>query len=140
MAGYTNRPVRPKKVAAYVNAKYLDKVDLAALNLEPCGVGLGPDCLEQVGPLTLPDTLNLALGGPAAFPNGRRVAEPVMDIILAALLLEVGPPPFDGGTESITRFLDLNNDKTLGDSLNPFTNDVPFPDAWPYLAPAHEPM
>ena len=106
--------------------------DLTDAGFDPCPtVGVG-DCLEQAGPFIIPDTLNVTVGGDANFPNGRRPEEPVMDIILAVILLDLD-------THALTAFLDLDDDGTLGDSLNPFTNDATFPGDWPYLADPHEP-
>jgi hypothetical protein len=55
------------------------------------------------------------------FPNGRRLADPVIDVTLAALFLDLTKEP-------VTRFVAL--------PLNPPANDVPFRTVFPYLAPA----
>ena len=106
--------------------------DLTNAGLTPCNVGLGTDCLDQAGPFTLPDTLNLVAGSTAGFPDGRGLEFPVIDVVLALLLLDTevidGPHP-------LTQFTDLDG---AGLSLNPIANDVEFPGAWPYLAPPHE--
>ncbi len=114
--------------------------DLTGAGFDVCSITLGGiDCLDQAGPFGLPDTLNLTFSPDTAsqFPNGRELAAPVMDVILAVLLLDL-EAPFGGGDEPITRFLDLDDDGTIGDSLNPITNDEDFPGAWPYLAPPNE--
>lgn len=112
--------------------------DIAAQGWIPCDLSGVGDCVEQVGPFVIPDTLNLTLGDPSPFPNGRRPEEAVVDIILAIFLLDVGVPPAFGGSEPITQLLDQDDDGTPGPSLNPVANDVPFDDQFPYLAPAHE--
>ena len=52
----------------------------------------------------------------AAFPNGRRLGDDVIDTILTL----------------------INNRMPLGDNVN--GNDVPFRDAFPFLAPPHQPL
>lgn len=110
--------------------------DLMALGLSPCNPPLagGPsNCDDQTMPFVIPDVLKITVGGDPNFPNGRRPAEPVMDIIFAVLLL-------NGGDQlpTVLTFLDLDGDGTFGPSLNPLENDVPFSDDFPYLAPPHE--
>lgn len=115
--------------------------DLAGAGLTPCSITLGGvDCLDQAGPFALPDTMNFTLGAEVGFPNGRGLEAPVIDIILAVLLLDIGAPPTFNGPMELTTFIDLDADpKTPGPSLNPLANDVAFPGEWPYLAPAQEP-
>ncbi|MCX4243140.1 DUF4331 family protein [Paraliomyxa miuraensis] len=108
--------------------------DLITLGLAPCDwdpSGPGDDCVEQGGPFAIPDTLKIALDQPAGFPNGRELNAPVMDLILAVLLLDLN-------AHAITTFLDLDGDMVPGPSLNPLENDVPFDTEFPYLAPAHQ--
>jgi hypothetical protein len=96
--------------------------DLAALvpPLTPCGTA---ECVnEQAGMYVLPDTLTLDTTIYAAFPNGRLLEDPAIDLTLALLLLDLDVHP-------VTTFADL--------PLNPPANDVPFPTTFPYLAPAH---
>jgi hypothetical protein len=90
---------------------------------------VGP-CLSQVIPgtggatpasLVIPDTLKLDLSKPAGFPNGRRLEDPVVDILLAALFLDVNAPG-----QSAATFASL--------PLNPPTNDRPFLSAFPFMA------
>lgn len=85
-------------------------------------------CLYQVVPgtggttvagLVIPDVLTLNFANPAGFPNGRRLTDPVADITLAAL------------------FLDLTRHSPAALAalpLNPPANDRPFPADFPYLA------
>jgi hypothetical protein len=62
---------------------------------------------------------------PTAYPNGRTLTDPVVDITLAAVLLQLGPE------QPLGLFASL--------PLNPPENDVPFEAAFPYLAPPHAP-
>jgi len=107
--------------------------DLLSLGLEPCITPPLPmdSCDDQGGPFAIPDVITIDLDDAAGFPNGRRLDDPVMDVIFAVLLLELG-------THDVTTFLDLDGDGTLGPSLNPLTNDVEFLAEFPYLAPANE--
>lgn len=84
-------------------------------------------CLEQMVPGTgisvaeavVPDTLTLNLAAPAGFPNGRLPSDPVIDVTLAVIFLDLeqnGPTTF------------------AGIPLNPSANDVPFRMQFPYLA------
>lgn len=95
----------------------------------PTSFDVGP-CLNQVVPGTggvtvagavVPDTLTLNLGAAAGFPNGRLLADPVIDVTLAVIFLD----------------LSANGPGTLaGLPLNPPGNDVPLPTDFPFLAPA----
>jgi Domain of unknown function (DUF4331) len=106
--------------------------DLISLGLEPCVTPPLPmdTCDDQGGPYAIPDVLTIDLDNDPAFPNGRRLEDPVIDIIFAVLLLDLE-------THSVFTFTDLNGDKVPGPSLNPLENDVAFPGAFPYLAPAN---
>ena len=99
--------------------------DLADLGFDVCThtVAGGETCLiDQLGPnIVAGDQLAVDTTAPAGFPNGRQPANAVIDLLLAVLLLDLG-------TEAITTFYDL--------PLNPTANDVAFPDAFPYFAPA----
>lgn len=85
-------------------------------------------CLDQTIPGTgvtvaqavVPDTLTLDLSAASGFPNGRKLADPVIDVTLAVIFLD----------------LSVNGPATLaGLPLNPPANDVAFRDSFPYLAP-----
>jgi Domain of unknown function (DUF4331) len=84
-------------------------------------------CLEQVVPgtgtrvvdLVLPDTITVNLAQPSGYPNGRRLQDPVVDITLAVIFLDMnrhGP----------NTFANL--------PLNPAANDRPFRTEFPFLA------
>jgi hypothetical protein len=107
--------------------------DLAAFGLDPCITPPLPmdSCDDQGGPFAIPDVLVLDLDDPPGFPNGRQLENPVVDVIFAVLLLDLDTHP-------VTFFLDMDDDGTLGPSLNPLENDVAFPGAFPYLAPPNE--
>jgi len=73
----------------------------------------------------VPDTLKLDLGALPGFPNGRLLSDPVIDVTLAVILLDLG--------------VDGQEATSLVGVLNPSANDVPFEMTFPYLAPAHTP-
>lgn len=84
-------------------------------------------CLDQMIPGTgvtvaqavVPDTLTLDLAAASGFPNGRKLADPVIDVTLAVIFLK----------------LSAHGPGTLaGLPLNPPANDVPFRSNFPYLA------
>jgi hypothetical protein len=107
--------------------------DLLTLNFEPCVTPplMMDTCDNQAGPFAIPDVVKIDLDDPAAFPNGRPLDAPVMDVILAVLLLDLN-------THDVTAFVDIDGDGMPGPSVNPLANDVPFEAEFPYLAPAHE--
>ncbi|CAN5279652.1 hypothetical protein BH09PSE3_BH09PSE3_07520 [soil metagenome] len=83
-------------------------------------------CLTQevapgvtVASLVIPDTLSINFAAPAGFPNGRRLADPVIDVELAVLLLDL--KKHNPGTLALL-------------PLNPAANDLPFRADFPYLA------
>ena len=91
-------------------------------------------CLNQVIPgtggatpasLVVPDTIKLNLTLPAGFPNGRRLQDPVVDITLAVLFLDVNAPG-----QSAATFANL--------PLNPAANDInggAFSSIFPFVLP-----
>jgi hypothetical protein len=100
--------------------------DLESLSLTPCGGSETHDtigqCIDQAAPYVVPDVLRLDTTAAAGFPNGRGLADPVIDVTLALILLDLGTHP-------VTLFADL--------PLNPPANDVAFSGSFPYLAAAH---
>ncbi len=106
---------------------------LLGTNLTPCGATrLNNSCLQQAVPLAFPDVLLVNTTGPTGFPNGRTLDVPVIDVILAAVLIEA---------ESIADLLvftdlDPTSDDVHGLSQSP--NDVEFAAGFPYLGAAHE--
>jgi hypothetical protein len=127
--------------------------DLMTLGLTQCGtfaprplpMGL-PDILpcatQQVGAggpavlsLVAPDTLQIDTTAPAGFPNGRRLSDPVIDVTLAIVLLDLRTHP-------ATTFVTYDRPGPMGPGLNPTRNDVAegvFLTTFPYLHPAHTP-
>ncbi len=95
--------------------------DLTGLSLTPCAT---MDCVDQAAPLVVPDVIKIDPAAPAGFPNGRLLADPVIDVTLAVVLLDLTVKGQD-----VLLFAGL--------PLNPPANDVAFDDAFPYLAPAH---
>jgi hypothetical protein len=94
--------------------------DLMGLGLTPASVRTA---LAQAGPVIVPDTIKYDPAMPTGYPNGRALTDPVVDITLAAVLLQLGP------TQPLNLFASL--------PLNPPENDVPFSNEFPYLAPPH---
>lgn len=90
--------------------------DLMGLGLTPCQTA---DCVGQAAPLVVPDVLTIDPSQPAGFPNGRRLEDPVIDVTLAVVLLDLGT--HGAGT-------------LAGVPVNPSSNDVPFLSSFPYLA------
>lgn len=83
-------------------------------------------CLNQVvaqgrtlANLVVPDVLRVDLTQPSGFPNGRRYLDPVVDVTLAAALLDLRIHP-------VTTFASL--------PLNPNGVDQPLPTTFPFLA------
>lgn len=95
--------------------------DLVLLELTPATID---QTVEQAGPVIIPDTIKYDPGIAIGYPNGRALTDPVVDITLAAVLLDLG-------VHDIMLFAGL--------PLNPPANDVPFADEFPYLAPPHPP-
>lgn len=84
-------------------------------------------CINQkvgartVGGLVVPDVIQLDLSQPSGFPNGRKLQDPVVDVTLAVLFLNLGVH----GADTFAKI-----------PLDPSGNDVPQPGAFPWLAPA----
>jgi hypothetical protein len=121
----------------------------AGLNFTTCSMvtvvnGL-PECLGQefaagrtVASLVVPnDVLRLDLSAAAGFPNGRKLADPVIDVTLAVLFLRInrtGP--------GMCGMAPCSPATLAGVPVNPPRNDVMggmFPDTFPYLHPPHRP-
>ena len=93
--------------------------DLAGIGYKACAVNT---CLAQVEPLVLPDAIHVDTTASAGFPNGRLLVDPVVDLTLAVIFLDLSVEP-------LTAFSTL--------PVNPPANDLPFLNAFPYLAAAH---
>jgi len=94
--------------------------DLMGLGLVPCVPDMS--CVDQAGPLVVPDTITIDLTAPAGFPNGRLPADPVMDVTLAVVLLDLNVM----GQDALTLV-----------GVNPTANDVEFLGDFPYFAAPH---
>ena len=96
--------------------------DLMGAGLVPCATDV---CMGQAGPLVVPDKLRIDTSAAAGFPNGRLLTDPVMDVTLAVILLDLSM-----GGQTVTTLAEL--------PINPTANDVAFGTAFPYVAPKHE--
>jgi hypothetical protein len=94
--------------------------DLINAGLTAC---VPADCIGQAAPLVVPDTLKLDLAAAAGFPNGRLLTDPVIDVTLAVVLLDLTVTGQDA--------------TSLVGVLNPTANDVAFATTFPYLGPYH---
>ncbi|MCA9650644.1 MAG: DUF4331 family protein [Myxococcales bacterium] len=94
--------------------------DLMGAGLVPCAVDT---CVAQAAPLVVPDTIKIDLNGEAGFPNGRLPSDPVIDVTLAVVLLDLSAP----GQNPLSLV-----------GLNPTENDRPFDAEFPYFARPHE--
>lgn len=90
------------------------------------------NCLNQivvpgrtVANLVVPDVLQLNLAQPAGFPNGRRYQDPVIDVTLAVIFLDLTRHP-------ATTFASV--------PVNPSGNDRPFATTFPFLPTPHGPQ
>ena len=72
--------------------------------------------------LVVPDTLRLDLAAAPGFPNGRLYQDPVIDVTLAVIFLDLR-------VHSVTTFASL--------PLNPSGNDRPFATTFPFLPAPH---
>lgn len=95
--------------------------DLMAADLVPCAVKA---CVGQAAPLVVPDVLHIDPSADPGFPNGRLPADPVIDVTLAVVLLDLTA---EGQTAATL----------AGLPLNPPANDVAFSDEFPFLAEPH---
>jgi hypothetical protein len=94
----------------------------------PCALQtLTPTSTTRVLDLVVPDTLRIDTTMPSGFPNGRLLADPVIDVTLAVVLLD----------------LTVHNPGTLAAvPLNPPANDIAegvFLTTFPYVHPPHAP-
>jgi hypothetical protein len=104
---------------ATIHAKLDD--DITAAGLTPASTATS---IAQAAPLIVPDTLKIDTAASSGFPNGRKLPDPVVDVTLAVVLLDLGV----GGQSATT---------LAGLPLNPPANDKPFSSSFPYLASAH---
>lgn len=113
----------------FVNNALAD--DLDSLGLSRCATGLPGEidvaddigaCIAVAAPVVIPDVVTLDITAPTSWPNGRHPDDPVVDRVLAAVLLDLSVHPLD-------LFADL--------PLNPPGNDARADDVspanFPYL-------
>lgn len=93
--------------------------DLMGLGLTPCEPMV---CVMQAAPLVVPDAIAINPAMPAGFPNGRQPTDPVIDVTLAVLLLDLSVHPAD---------------TLAGVPVNPPANDKEFLATFPYFAEPH---
>jgi hypothetical protein len=91
----------------------------ASFNVTPCLTQVVVPG-RTVADLVVPDVLRLDLAQPAGFPNGRRFLDPVIDVTLAAIFLDLSRHP-------ATTFAAI--------PVNPNGIDQPLTAAFPFLAP-----
>ena len=95
----------------------------ASVDVIPClvqQVGSGPTTVNLTN-IILPDTVKIDFARPAGFPNGRRLQDPVIDLILAVAFIDLSKHP-------VTVLNAI--------PVNPAANDLPFRPTFPYLAAA----
>lgn len=78
-----------------------------------------------VPPASQPDPMGVLRGDIAGFPNGRRVGDDVLDIVLQAA----------AGATPLTPAFNRSPNNTLGDGVS--RNDVPYLPQFPYLGTPH---
>lgn len=93
--------------------------DLMGIGLTACSIDV---CVTQVSALAVPDVLRIDLASDNGFPNGRRLEDPVMDTMLAVLLLDLG-------MHDTTALVEI--------PLNPTEGDVAPSSDFPFLAAPH---
>ncbi|NNE08712.1 MAG: DUF4331 family protein [Gemmatimonadetes bacterium] len=105
-----------------------------ALDDDLAGLGLTPatpaEAVAQAAPFVVPDVLMIDTGTPAGFPNGRGLADQVIDVTLALVLLDLDLGNSVGPHTATT---------LAGVPVNPTANDKAFSGTFPYLAAPHTP-
>ncbi len=107
------------------------KADLLRLNLAiaPAATGSSTDARRTGGSRT--SRLGVLEGDLAGFPNGRRLADDVVDIELRVLAEGYGPI-----LNAVLGLPDRSPNNTLGDGVD--RNDRPFLGTFPYVATPHQ--
>lgn len=130
----------------YETGPSLRQASLTPCSTEPAGGATNRTqvditlCVAQVMPLTLPDVLSFDFAAPAGWPNGRHFDDPVIDRLLAAVLLNLSTP---GQTiNSLVGVINPWNGPPRVGCVSPcqFTGDdsgVISPAAFPFLRAAH---
>ncbi len=100
--------------------------DLTGLGLTPATVN---EAVAQAAPLVVPDVIALDTTVPSGFPNGRQLADTVIDVTLAVVLLDINGLGSSNGPHTPTTIV----------GVNPTANDRAFSGAFPYLAQPNQP-
>lgn len=97
----------------------------AALDDDLRGAGLIPATtavsLAQAAPVVVPDVIRFDPTKTNRYPNGRKLTDPVVDITVAAILLDLSQ-----GGQTVETLADI--------PLNPPANDKSFKSSFPFLA------
>jgi uncharacterized protein DUF4331 len=101
------------------------KSDLLRLNTMIQPISTDPNAVDRMAVMALP---NPQVDG---FPNGRRLADDVVDIELRAIACGYGP-----ALHLAFGLCDLTPNDVIGDGVD--KNDVPFQPSFPYLADPHQ--
>lgn len=116
----------------FVNNALAD--DLDGLGLARCSTGMPGmittsdqvmTCVDQAAPVVIPDVVTLDISAPNGWPNGRLPDDPVVDRVLAAVLLDLSPATGQG--------LDLFANLPLNPPGNDARADDPSPANFPFL-------
>lgn len=97
--------------------------DLVGAGLVPASVATS---LAQAGPVIVPDVIRYNPDLPTSYPNGRKLTDQVVDLTVAAAVLDLSQ-----GGQTLRTLADL--------PLNPPANDKAFKSKFPYLAAPHTP-
>jgi hypothetical protein len=103
-------------------AKGDTKADLLRLNVMITPSSADPNAVDRLGALA---------GQLDGFPNGRRLADDVVDIELRAVACGYGPK-----LHALLGLCDLSPNDQIGDGVD--KNDVPFQLSFPYVADPHQ--
>lgn len=95
--------------------------DLVGAGLIPASVATS---LAQAAPVIVPDIIRYNPDLPTSYPNGRNLTDPVVDLTIAAALLDLSQ-----GGQTLRTLANL--------PLNPAGNDEDFKNDFPYLADPH---
>jgi hypothetical protein len=98
------------------------KSDLLRLNMMIAPTSADPNTVDRLGALD---------GQFDGFPNGRRLADDIVDIELRAVACGYGPI-----LHAALGLCDLSPNDTIGDGVD--KNDVPFQTSFPYVADPHQ--
>lgn len=90
-----------------------------SFDVTPCLEQIIPGAGVSVAEAVVPDTVTINLAAASGFPNGRRLEDPVIDVTLGVIFLDLT-------TQSPAALV----------GTNPAANDLEFQNGFPFLAPA----